>query len=130
MFKSRTGRGPRRGGLRLVAWLLAGAMLYAGGLGHLLHPWLHPRPPASCHPPAHGEAGPRLRAPAMQYAAHHACALCAFLAHYLAQEPAPATRLEARLVPLSRPGTVYQGPLATVDFHLPDSRSPPRKTGV
>ncbi len=129
MFKRGTVKGSCHGRRRLAAWLLVGAMLYAGGLGHLLHPWLHPHPSASCHCPAHGEAGPCWHAPVARHA-HHACALCAFLAHYLAQEPSPATRLEARLVPLDRPGTVYQGPLAAFDYRLPDSRSPPRNSGV
>ena len=110
--------------LRFSAWLLVGAMLYAGGLGHLLHPWLHEHP--SRHQPQQADhlAGPRLYAPAHEHA-HHPCALCAFLAHFVARKAAsPATGL-IKPVFLGRAAPIAEARLITVDHRLPDSRSPP-----
>ncbi|MCF8034877.1 MAG: hypothetical protein K9K66_19330 [Desulfarculaceae bacterium] len=109
----------------MIAWLMLGVMLYAGGLGHLLHPWLHQHASPRQHHLEPKASGPSLRAQAT-LRAHGPCALCAFLAHFVARKAEPALGGAARLTPLGRPFTPGQARYATAPGRLPGSRSPPR----
>ena len=124
MLQRGTGKVPPSRRLRAVAWLLAGVMLYAGGLGHLLHPWLHEHAsPPHLHLGGRA-AGPCLQAPAQDHA-HGPCALCSFLAHFVAREAEPPLAWTPGPVPLGRPLDLGRAPLARAHVRLPGSRSPP-----
>lgn len=125
MFSRGADLGPPSRRLRAVAWLVVAVMLHAGGLGHLLHPWLHGHAPRQA-PPAAG-----LHEPASVKAHDHGpCVLCAFLAHYLARASAPWA---AGMGGPACPGqTALRGeePLPAPDRRLCASRSPPHKAVI
>ena len=116
---------PRRLALwpRTVAWIVAGALLYAVGVGHLLHPWLH------SHHQSHTAGRQAAPGQALAASAVHLeagdCVFCAFLAHWNAHtEPAAL-----ELAPVRPPRSVLLAPAAVCpappDLHLAGSRSPP-----
>ncbi|MCB2227082.1 MAG: hypothetical protein KQH53_10430 [Desulfarculaceae bacterium] len=125
MLQRGSGNSPTHPRRRALAWLLVGFMLYAGGLGHLLHPWLHEHGPRHAHPSGGLHAQALAESPA-----HGPCALCAFLAHFLAKADAALAGVAGSLACLGQAFPRGEGPLATADRRLCASRSPPRQAVV
>ena len=103
---------------RTTAWLLAGVLFYAGGLGHWLHPCLHD----AQH--QHHQAFQSWQGAAPAQPRHH-CPFCAFLAHFQAHQA--RTAWPNRLGPIHAarlPGLVTRL-VPTSLLALPGCRAPP-----